>query len=68
MATPITGTCDPAFAAVRDAFAENFAARGEVGAGVSVVIDGRTVVDLAGGWADEARTRPWPTDKRVNVY
>ncbi len=68
MATPITGTCDPAFAAVRDAFAENFAARGEVGAGVSVVIDGRTVVDLAGGWADEARTRPWQTDTLVNVY
>jgi CubicO group peptidase (beta-lactamase class C family) len=68
MATPITGTCDPAFAAVRDAFAENFAARGEVGAGVSIVIDGRTVVDLAGGWADEARTRPWQTDTLVNVY
>ena len=68
MATPITGTCDPAFAAVRDAFAENFAARGEVGAGVSVVIDGRTVVDLAGGWADQARTRPWQTDTLVNVY
>ena len=68
MATPITGTCDPAFAAVRDAFAENFAARGEVGAGVSVVIDGRTVVDLAGGWADEVRTRPWQTDTLVNVY
>lgn len=70
MATPITGTCGTRRSppcATRSP--QNFVARaGEVGAGVSVVIDGRTVVDLAGGWADEARTRPWQTDTLVNVY
>ncbi len=68
MAVPISGSCDPAFARVREAFAANFAERGEVGAGVCVRIGGRTVVDLAGGWMDEARSRPWQTDTLVNVY
>ena len=41
---------------------------GEVGAGVCVMIDGETVVDLIGGWADEARTRLWQPDTIVNFY
>lgn len=65
---PISGRCEPGFDAVRDAFAANFAERGEVGAAVCVVVDGETVVDLVGGWADEARTRPWRPDTLVNVY
>src|SRR5215813_12887192 len=56
---PIDGTCDPRFAAVRDAFAENFAERGEVGAAVAISVRGRVVVDLWGGWADRARRGPW---------
>lgn len=68
MIAPIVGQCDSAFGAVRDVFATNFAERGEVGAGVCVMVDGRVVVDLAGGWADEARTRPWQTNTLVNVY
>jgi CubicO group peptidase (beta-lactamase class C family) len=65
---PISGHCDPAFSAVREAFVANFAERDEVGAGVCVVVEGRTVVDLVGGWADEARTRPWAADTIVNFY
>ena len=65
---PITGYCDPAFVCVREAFAQNFAERGEVGAGVCIVLDGRTVVDLVGGWADETRTRLWSPDTIVNFY
>jgi CubicO group peptidase (beta-lactamase class C family) len=53
---------------VRDAFAENFAERGEVGAAVCVIVEGRTVVDLVGGWADEWRSRPWTPDTLVDVY
>jgi CubicO group peptidase (beta-lactamase class C family) len=56
------------FESVRDAFAGNFADRGEVGAAVCVIIDGTVVVDLVGGWADEARTRPWAPDTLVDVY
>ena len=68
MSTPVSGFCDPAFAAVRDAFAENFTSRGEVGAAVCIVVDGRPVVDLVGGWADEQQTRPWQPDTLVNFY
>jgi CubicO group peptidase (beta-lactamase class C family) len=65
---PISGHCATQFEPVREAFAANFVERGEVGAAVSVVIEGRTVVDLVGGWADEARTRPWAPDTIVNFY
>jgi len=53
---------------VRDAFEKNFAARGEVGAAVCVLVEGQRVVDLVGGWADEARTRQWTAETLVDVY
>ncbi|MGW3015247.1 serine hydrolase domain-containing protein [Streptomyces longwoodensis] len=62
------GHCDARFAAVRDAFEENFRTRGELGAAVTVIVDGGAVVDLWGGWADPARTRPWQRDTLVNVW
>jgi CubicO group peptidase (beta-lactamase class C family) len=40
----------------------------EHGGGVSVVVQGRTVVELWGGHADAARTRPWRRDTLVNVW
>ncbi len=64
----ISGECDTRFGAVREAFAENFARHGEVGAAVAVTVDGRPVVDLWAGYADAARTRPWERDTIVNVY
>lgn len=64
----IHGHCDPHFAAVRTAFEENFRDRGELGAAVAVTVDGEMVVDLWGGWADAARTRPWERDTLVNVW
>ncbi len=65
---PVSGHCDARFAAVRDQFVCNFAERGELGAAVSVMIDGETVVDLAGGWADAARRVPWRLDTLVDFY
>ncbi|WP_326696613.1 beta-lactamase family protein [Streptomyces sp. NBC_01754] len=65
---PVHGHCDPRFAAVRDAFAGNFTGRGELGAAVTVLLDGDPVVDLWGGWADAARSRPWERDTVVNVW
>ncbi|MEU6666873.1 serine hydrolase domain-containing protein [Streptomyces sp. NPDC046727] len=64
----IHGHCDPRFAAVREAFEENFRVRGELGAAVAVTVAGETVVDLWGGWADAARTRPWERGTVVNVW
>ena len=69
MSTPlVSGTCERAFEGVRRVFERNFREQGEVGAAVSVVIDGRSVVELWGGHADQARTRPWQCDTLVNVY
>ena len=64
----IEGICDPRFAGVRDAFATGFAQGLEHGGGVSVVVHGKTVVDLWGGHADAARARPWRQDTLVNVW
>ncbi|AWE48767.1 serine hydrolase domain-containing protein [Streptomyces nigra] len=67
-AARVHGHCDPRFAAVRTAFEANFRERGELGAAVAVTVGGETVVDLWGGWADEARSRPWERDTLVNVW
>jgi CubicO group peptidase (beta-lactamase class C family) len=64
----VRGSCADELAAVRAAFAENFASRGELGGALCVIVDGRVAVDLVGGFADVARTRPWTPDTLVNVY
>src|SRR5215467_2070424 len=64
----IHGTADPRFARVRDVFAQNFRERDEIGAAVAVTVDGKSMVDLWAGHADQARTRPWERDTIVNVY
>ncbi|HTU20861.1 MAG TPA: serine hydrolase domain-containing protein [Gemmataceae bacterium] len=56
------GTCDARFREVGEELARNFAERGEVGASVCVMIEGRTVVDLWGGIADRHTRRPWDKD------
>src|ERR1700733_2423701 len=56
------------FAALRDTFEGNFASGADVGASVSVRVGDETVVDLWGGHADAAGTRPWVRDTIVNVY
>ncbi len=64
----IHGHCDPRFERVRQAFAANFSSPGEVGAAVAITYRNQPVVDLWGGWADQAKTRPWQRDTLVNVY
>jgi CubicO group peptidase (beta-lactamase class C family) len=56
------------FPGVRAAFEENLASGEDVGASFSVTVDGETVVDLWGGFADEGGTRPWREDTIVGVY
>jgi CubicO group peptidase (beta-lactamase class C family) len=64
----IEGRCEPRFAAVREAFAANFGAGHEVGASFAATLNGAPVIDLWGGHADAARTRPWRRDTIVNVF
>ncbi|MFG2139597.1 serine hydrolase domain-containing protein [Streptomyces sp. NPDC048650] len=57
----VQGTVEDGFEPVRDAFADNFARRGERGAAVAVYLHGRKVVDLWGGAkdGDGASREPW---------
>ena len=68
MVLALHGECAPGFERVREAFAEGFAVRHELGAGVAVTLDGRPVVDLWAGFVDKAQSRPWFRDTLVNVY
>ena len=61
----IGGWCDPRFAAVREAFAANFAERGETGAAACLTVHGTVVADLWGGLAGRG---PWQRDTLVNVF
>jgi CubicO group peptidase (beta-lactamase class C family) len=67
-ATEIHGIVKPGYEKVREAFARNFEEHGEVGAALSLVVDGEPVVDIWGGHADGAMTRPWERDTIANVY
>ncbi len=66
--TPAAGTCAPEFDAVRDAFEQNFADRGEIGAAVAVWVEGDLVVNLWGGHADAGETRPWRQDTLASIF
>lgn len=64
----IQGFCDGQFASVGRVFADNFEFCSEVGASCAATINGEYVVDIWGGHADKARTRPWEKDTIVNVF
>ena len=62
---PLNGYCERRFQPVLEAFIENYRTEDEVGSAVSVVVDGRCVIDLWGGWRDAARQREWQHDTIV---
>jgi CubicO group peptidase (beta-lactamase class C family) len=64
----VQGWTDPRFDGVRDAFAANFDEGLEVGAAFSAYHEGRKVVDLWGGVADQDTGRPWEEDTLVLVF
>jgi CubicO group peptidase (beta-lactamase class C family) len=66
--TPLGGTCSARFDPLRELFAAKFASGEDLGASLTVNIDGEMVVDLWGGWADEARTAPWAENTIANVF
>jgi CubicO group peptidase (beta-lactamase class C family) len=67
MAT-IEGIYDERFGALGELLSASIDSGGDLGASVAVTIDGDVVVDIWGGWVDEARTRPWERDTIVNVW
>src|SRR6185312_16927338 len=58
----LTGSVEEGYGGVADAFAENYSVEEEIGSATSLYVDGRKVVDLWGGYRDEARSEPWQKD------
>jgi CubicO group peptidase (beta-lactamase class C family) len=65
---PLGGTCSKRFDSLRELFAAKLESDEDLGASLAVIIDGEMVVDLWGGWADEARTVPWTADTIACVF
>jgi len=64
----VQGHVHDRYAGVRTAFEANLANGEDIGASFCATVEGETVVDLWGGFADPARTRVWERDTIVNVY
>jgi CubicO group peptidase (beta-lactamase class C family) len=67
-AAAVSGFVAPGFEIVQDAFAANFARRDEVGAAFAAHVDGKLVVDLWGGLADQANQAPWEKDTLSIIF
>jgi CubicO group peptidase (beta-lactamase class C family) len=64
----LTGYCADRFEPVREALLANLRSGVELGASMTVNIDGESVIDMYGGFRDAARTTPWTRDTIVNVW
>jgi len=64
----IHGTSIPDYARLGELLSDTLDNGKDVGASVSVTVEGETVVDIWGGWADESKTTPWEADTITNVW
>jgi CubicO group peptidase (beta-lactamase class C family) len=62
------GQLDARFEPLRDVLEDSLGSTADCGLSLVVDVDGRTPVDVYGGFTDEARTRPWERDTIVNVW
>ena len=65
---PLQGHCHPDFTGLAQQFAHAFTGGEEIGAALCVYHRGECVVDLWGGWADQARQTPWQADTLIVVF
>ena len=64
----VHGSVHSDFSDVADAFVANFDTRGEVGASLSLTVEGETVLDLWGGSLDHEATTAWERDSVSVVF
>ena len=64
----VQGFCDARFSELRDILSASLDSGADLGASVAVVLDDEMIVDLWGGWSDEAQTTPWREDTITNVW
>ena len=65
---PVFGEVENGYGALMDAFVGNFNERGDGGAGCTVYVDGRMVVDLWAGVADRRTGRPWEATTAAVIF
>lgn len=66
--TQVNGHYDPKFEELRKLFQKNLDSKADVGASITVNIDGKNVVDIWGGYVDEECTRPWESDTIAAIW
>ncbi len=64
----IAGSWDERFAGVVATLSDSLDAGGDIGASVAVFWRGEPVVDVWGGYVDEARSAPWEENTLTNVW
>jgi CubicO group peptidase (beta-lactamase class C family) len=68
MTNAVNGHAEAQFDKVAEALGEELASGNEVGAAIAIDVDGESVLDIWGGYADAAKTVPWGEDTIVNVW
>ena len=64
----VYGHCDTRFQHLAAALSEEIGSGGELGAAISVDVDGESVVDIWGGHTDRGQTKKWSERTIVNVW
>jgi CubicO group peptidase (beta-lactamase class C family) len=64
----VHGHIDARFEALREVFAQQLESGNELGASIAVDLDGRTVVDVWGGWCEPEHRTPWTEHTITNVW
>ena len=59
MVAEISGFCNEPFGKLVDVLSSTIDDGGDLGASVALTVDGELVADFWGGFADQARTKPW---------
>ncbi|CAF2763788.1 unnamed protein product [Rotaria sp. Silwood2] len=64
----IRGTTVNGWESINDLFRQNFVQERDLGASIAVYHQGKLVVDLWGGWFDQAQTKPYDNDTLQLVF
>jgi len=64
----LEGTGNDRFEALTNILEQQLEADYDLGASMALAVEGEVVLDVWGGWADEARTKPWEADTVTNVW
>jgi CubicO group peptidase (beta-lactamase class C family) len=64
----VKGYCDPRFEKLKKLLQQKLTNSEELGASIVLNIDGKNVIDLWGGFSDEAEIHSWNSDTITNIW